>query len=241
MDILPVLILNARPAAGKSEIIDYLHSVSDQVRKDRFHLGKIDEIDDFPMLWTWFEEDAILTEMGQPRLHTDKDGFFLFTDLWNLLIRRICQEYGKKLRDRPDLHTDTTVIIEFSRGAEHGGYEDAFSHMTGEILKKAAALYVDVTYEESKRKNTRRFNPEKPDSVLEHGLPADKMEILYKDIDWKDFSSKSPEFLQIDNNAVPYAVLDNSDDITTIGGDRLGERLEIAMNTIWNLSGRGNL
>ncbi len=62
--ISPVLILNARPAAGKSEIIAFLHSLDETERRDRFHLGRIVEIDDFPMLWTWFEEDTLLAEMG---------------------------------------------------------------------------------------------------------------------------------------------------------------------------------
>ena len=98
-DIFPILILNARPAAGKSEIIDYLHSLSDRERAARFHLGAIEEIDDFPMLWTWFEEDAILEEMGQIRLHTDADGYFLFDGLWNAPII-VASVPGFRLRAR---------------------------------------------------------------------------------------------------------------------------------------------
>jgi hypothetical protein len=32
---------------------------------------------------------------------------------------------------------------------------------------------------------------------------------------------------------VPYAVLDNSDDITTVGGEALGERLRAALCGLW--------
>ena len=130
-------------------------------------------------------------------------------------------------------YPDTTIIIEFSRGSEHGGYRSAFSHMTPEVLSKAAALYVDVSYEESLRKNTRRFNPDKPDSILEHGLPADKMEKLYREIDWLEFTGSDSEYLTVREYSLPYGVLDNSDDVTTIGGEVLGARLDTALGLIW--------
>jgi len=84
-----ILLLIARPAAGKSEIIDYLKRTEPETRRQRFHIGRFGEIDDFPMLWTWFEEDAILAEMGRPRLHTTPDNYFKDHYLWDLLIRRI--------------------------------------------------------------------------------------------------------------------------------------------------------
>ena len=61
---IDVLLLIARPAAGKSEIINYLKKVDAQSRLQRFHLREFEEIDDFPMLWTWFEEDALFGKNG---------------------------------------------------------------------------------------------------------------------------------------------------------------------------------
>ena len=96
-----ILLLLARPAAGKSEIIHYLKGVPPEERLKRFHVGTLVEIDDFPMLWEWFEEDEILAKMGKPRLHTDKQQNFLHKYLWDVLIERIDLEYQKKLRDLP--------------------------------------------------------------------------------------------------------------------------------------------
>ena len=62
LDILPVLILIGRPASGKSEIIDYLQKLGDIERRAKFHIGNLEVLDDFPMLWTWFEEDDILSQ-----------------------------------------------------------------------------------------------------------------------------------------------------------------------------------
>ncbi len=228
-----VLILIARPAAGKSEVIDYLKRTPLEERLQRFHVGKIEEIDDFPMLWTWFEEDALLERMGYPRLHTDADGYFLHNHYWNLLIERIGLEYQKKRRDVPALDAEYTTLVEFSRGKEHGGYKSAFQHLLPEMIERAAMLYLDVSWEESLRKNRKRFNPDKPDSILEHGLPDDKLERLYREVDWDEIRGGDPAFLNIQGYKVPYVVFDNSDDVTTERGDALGERLEMVTQVLW--------
>lgn len=232
-----ILILIGRPAAGKSEIIDYLKNTPLDERINRFHIGKFDEIDDFPMLWTWFEEDALLEKMGYPRLHTDSEGYFLGRHLWDVLIERIGLEYQKRLRDNADYTETTTTILEFSRGSEHGGYRSAFSHLPLHLLQKMAILYIDVSWEESLRKNRKRFNPEKPDSILEHSLPDAKLERLYKEVDWGEISAENPKTVTIQGFRVPYAVFDNSDDVTTGRGAALGQRLEAALKSLWkNLS-----
>jgi hypothetical protein len=234
-DTFDIILLIARPAAGKSEIIDYLKKSSPEERVKRFHIGEFKEIDDFPMLWTWFEEDGLLERMGHPRLYTDDQGMFLHQHLWDLLIERIGLEYQKKLRDVANYEESFTTIVEFSRGTEHGGYKSAFAHLSPQMLPKMAVMYIDVTYEESLRKNRKRFNPEKPDSILEHGLDDWKMERLYKEVDWNEVSKGNPEYLTIQGVRVPYAVFDNADDVTTQRGAALGERLEQTLKKLWEL------
>ena len=224
-----ILLLIARPAAGKSEVINYLKNTPVDERIKRFHIGAFSEIDDFPMLWTWFEEDALLERMGHPRLHTDAEGFFSEPYLWDLLVERICLEYQKRQRDC----LDETVVIEFSRGTEHGGYQRAFAHLSDEVLANLAILYLNVPWEESLRKNRARFNPERPDSILEHGLPDSKLEKLYRETDWESLTEGHPEKLPIKGIEVPYAVFENGDDVTTAQGAALGERLEATLNTLW--------
>ncbi len=233
IEVFKALLLIARPAAGKSEIIDYLHQTPLDERKQIFHIGDFSVIDDFPMLWTWFEEDDILTNLGHQRLHTMEDGNFIGVYLWDLLIERLCLEYKKYRRDNTLLGREKTAIIEFSRGLEHGGYRRAFEHLNRELLQDLAILYVDVSWEESLRKNRKRFNPEKPDSILEHGLSEEKMELLYKRVDWEELTSGNPEYLLINDVKVPYVVFDNHDDITTIRGNKLGDRLKLSLDVLW--------
>jgi len=232
-----IIILNGRPASGKSEVIDYLKKVPVAERINRFHIGEFDEIDDFPMLWTWYEDDAILEKiMRKPRINTTDESYFLYDYQWHLLIERISLEYGKRLRDNDNYHDKYTAFIEFSRGAEHGGYREAYPHLSDEILKKAAIFYIDVPWEESLRKNRKRFNPEKPDSILEHGLPDKKLERLYKDVDWPEFKGTDPEYITVKGQKVPYVVLDNNQDITTPRDEKLGRALEQLFGKLWKIS-----
>ncbi len=235
-DTFDVLILIGRPASGKSEIIDYLMRTPSEARRGRYHIADLDVIDDFPMLWTWFEEDDILSEqLGQPRLHTDADGHFKYHYLWHLLIERINLEYHKRLRDGSVYHAHTTTLVEFSRGGEHGGYAEAFRHLADDLLSRAAVLYVRVSFEESRRKNRRRFNPDRPDSILEHSLPDEKLTRLYRDDDWDTFSAGDPHYLTVRSIRVPYVVFENKDDITTNKPDLLVGRLQTLLGRLWEM------
>ena len=231
-DSFEVILLLGRPASGKSEIIDFLEHTNADERRRRFHVGETEILDDFPMLWTWFEEDDILSrKLGLPRLHTDADGYFDPAGLWHLLIERISLEYSKRLRD-PAYCNRTTALIEFSRGSEHGGYREAFPHLSDEILRRAVIVYVRVSFAESLRKNRRRFNPDRPDSILEHGLSDQKMERLYRDDDWAELAPGENGFLEICGHHLPYAVFENEDDITTGKPDLLGARLETTLGRL---------
>jgi len=235
-DTFDVLILVGRPASGKSEIIDFLTHLPAATRRERFHLADLEVLDDFPILWAWFEEDDILSRgFGLPRLYSDEQGYFKFQELWHVLIERLSLEYAKKVRDDASYHGHKTALIEFSRGNEHGGYAEAFQHLSDEILKRAAIVYVRVPFEESLRKNRRRFNPNKPDSILEHGLSDEKMERLYRDDDWASIAPADHGTLSVRTQSVPYAVFPNEDDVTTGKPEQLASRLESVLGSLWDL------
>jgi hypothetical protein len=233
--IFPILILNARPGAGKSEISRYLQHTPLDERIDRFHVGPMHILDDFPLLWAWLEEDKILERVfNRPRLHTTPNEDFLHHDFWNLLIQRLNLNYDKWRRDNKSA---STVIIEFARGKEHGGYRAAYQHLSDSILSEAACMYVQVSYEESLRKNRLRQNPERPDSILEHSLEDAKMEHLYREDDWAEFTSDSPTHLTVRGIQVPYVIFENEDDVTTARDEALGTRLESVLDRLWGLRG----
>lgn len=235
-DTFDVLILIGRPASGKSEIIHFLTQLPSVERRERFHIADLDVLDDFPLLWAWFEEDEILSQrFGLPRLHSDEQGYFRFQELWHVLIERLSLAYSKKIRDDRAYHDRTTALVEFSRGSEHGGYARAFQHLSDTILERAAILYVRVPFEESLRKNRRRFNPDRPDSILEHGLTDDKMERLYREDDWSSLAPDEQGHLELRGHRVPYVVFPNEDDVTTDKPDLLAARLESVLGSLWKL------
>jgi hypothetical protein len=236
-DAFDTILLIGRPASGKSEIIHFLKHLPDDARRERFHIATLEVHDDFPMLWAWFEEDDILSrKFGLPRLHSDEDGYFKFQELWHLLIERLSLDYGKLLRDDPSYHEYKTCMIEFSRGASHGGYAEAFQHLSDEVLEHAVILYVRVPLEESLRKNRRRFNPDKPDSILEHGLDDEKMERLYRNDDFASVAPGDSGLIDMRGYQVPFVVFPNEDDVTTDKPDQLAERLESVLGELWQLS-----
>lgn len=233
--IFPILLLVARPAAGKSEIIEYLNNqLDDETREKEYHIGPINVIDDFPFLWRWFEEDDLLGRMGKDHLFTDKDGYFKDPAYWDLLIQLINLEFDKAMRDA-DIESGYTTILEFSRGKEHGGYKHAFQLLSDRILENLAIMYVDVPWEESLRKNRTRYNPEQADSILQHSLPDEKMERLYRECDFSEVARGNQGLIPINKHDVPFVVFYNYDDVTTKMNDDLGKRLKFSLTQLWKI------
>ena len=122
-------------------------------------------------------------------------------------------------------------------GVGPGGFAEAYSYLADEVLSRAVTLYIKVSWEESLRKNRRRFNPDKPDSILEHALEDKKIEFLYKESEWEEFSAKDPEFLIVGEHRVPYAIFDNEPEKTD-KPEVLGKHLEEVCGKLWSLRSR---
>lgn len=237
MERFKTLFLLGRPAAGKSEVIDFLKKTPPPERLARFHVGEFREFDDFPYIWERFEDDMLLEKVGLERVWTTSDLYFKDERLWDFFIEKLNLAYGKALRDEPDFHEKKTAVVEFSRGGKRGWRHAFHEVVSPDLLEGSAVLYIHVTYEESVRKNRRRFNPEKPDSILEHGLPDEKMERLYKVSDWEEFTAGDPEVLTIQGIRVPYVVLNNMPEVTDDPA-KLGPALERELGRLWEIRSR---
>ena len=227
-----VIILTARPAAGKSELIDYLKKTDTETRKQRFHINDFEEIDDFVYVWETFVNDDLMEQLGQDRMLTDKNYYFKGHYVWNFYIRKINVAYQKILAYNPNFLDDHTIIIEFARGGDNA-INEALTHLDDEILKRAGLFYLDVPYEESVRKNRARKRVGQEDSILYHSLPDEKMEYYYKTNDWKKLSTQDPEFITVKGIKIPYIAFDNQNDLTTPGGEPLGQALEDCFQKLW--------
>jgi hypothetical protein len=227
------VIIIGRPAAGKSEVIDFLKKTPAEERIRRFHISEFEEIDDFPYVWETFEIDDILTRHGKPRIWSDEKYWFKDEFVWNLYIERINLAYRKRLAANANYHDRMTALVEFSRGGEHG-FAEAFSYLHEEILKRAGILYIKVSYEESVRKNRRRARPGQEDSILYHSLPDEKMEFYYKTNDWEQLTANDPCYIDIKGFRVPYTVFENEPE-KTLDPSKLGAELERATGKLWSI------
>jgi hypothetical protein len=235
-DTFDAILLIGRPACGKSRLIASLASVPPEERRRRFHIARLDALDDFPMLWAWLEEDHILSErLGQPRLHTNPDDCFKVSYFWHVLIERLSLAYEKRLRDDPTYHDHTTLFVEFARGSEHGGYAEALPHLGDALLHRAGIVYVHVSWEELLRRNRRRFDPERPDGTLEHTVPEEVLTRLYHDDDWDACCAGDPGFLTVRGFRLPYVVFDNEQTVETSDPGLFAARLEPALGQLWEL------
>ncbi len=96
-------------------------------------------------------------------------------------------------------------------------------------------LYVAVSYEESLRKNRARYNPARPESILEHGVPDEKLEFLYREDDWQSLTHDDPTTVYINSIDVPYVVFENEDDVTSGQIEQLDQRLTIRLGNLFRL------
>jgi hypothetical protein len=123
-----------------------------------------------------------------------------------------------------------TLVIEFARGGPQGskmplagsyGYQYSLSQLSKDILRQASILYVWVTPEESRRKNTERADPNNPGSILHHGVPIEVMLNDYgcDDMDWLEANAKQPGTVTVlaagETFHLPVARFDNRVDKTS--------------------------
>ena len=193
--------------------------------------GEFEEIDAFLYVWETFEVDDMLTLHGKPRIWSDEKYWFKDPFVWNLYIERINLAYRKRLAGNATYHQRMTSVVEFARGGANG-FGEAFSYLHEELLKRARVIYINVTYEESFRKNRRRARPGMEDSILFHSLPDEKMEFYYKTNDWELLTSRHPSHIDINGHKVPYAVFENMPEKTD-DPVKLGNELERVTSLLW--------
>lgn len=164
-----------------------------------------------------------------------------------------------------------TIVIEAARGGAHGaafplvpprGYAYSIGQFSEAILSHASILYVQVSPEESRRKNIERGKPDAQGSILNHSVPMEVMlgEYGTDDMAWLVAQSDRPNTVRIDKIVehadgfrlrafhLPVAVFDNRADLTTFVRDdparwgvddvsRLDEGLRHALSILGNTPG----
>lgn len=234
------LLLLGRPAAGKSEFIDFMKKTSDNDRARDFHIGNFEELDDFVWLWEKFVEDDLWQAAGFPRLYSDKfDGGRNCGlksnkgELFDFMFARFNHEAKKHFLNRSDFYHDGTLVIEFARGGKDG-YTRALPRLSNEILERAAILYVKVSYEESCRRNEARYREKLAHSVLAHKVPDETLDHFYRLDDWDTLTQERKEgVLDIKGIHIPFVTMLNEPELTE--REPLAKRYGSALQKLWQL------
>lgn len=236
------LLILGRPAAGKSEFIDFMKKTPDAERAKIFHIGRFEEIDDFPWLWEKFVEDDMWEEAGHPRVFSSKNGanYDVRPDricLYKFMFAKFNQAIAERYLSNPKFYDEGTLLIEFSRGSDNT-YMDAFTRLSPELLKKSAILYIKVDFEESWRRNVARYQEKLRDSILAHMIPRSAMEHFYLTEDWDDItSSRESGTLSFHGVDVPFFTMDNTPELKEY--DALAKRYEPALTKLFDIYGNG--
>jgi len=234
-DTFNIILLLGRPAAGKSEFIDFMHKTPIAQRARTYHIAPFEALDDFPILWEKCVEDDLWESMGKGRLYSRRaEGNYAITnsDMWEFLIRKLNQQVGEII-SQPIALKGKSMIVEFARGGERG-YADAFSQLSPEILKHAAILYVSVSFEESWRRNVARYDEKRKSGLLTHSVPRAEMEATYGTDDWLDIAPTTHGTITIQGMNVPYATMNNEPESKDpkILGPRYSKALD-AVYSVW--------
>lgn len=237
MDLFGNLFVLGRPASGKSEFLDFMTQLSDEERARRFHIGRMRVLDDFVWLWEKFIEDDIWEKVKGVRLHSRRAGNLYVlgsADLFDFLMERMDLEVMRRYHGDEAFYENHTLLIEFARGGERP-YVGALKRLSPEIYERAAILYVDVTGEESIRRNDARYREKLKHTVLAHKCPDEDMARFYRDDDWRELTRGRPSgFLELRGVKVPFVTMLNEPESTdpAVLGPRYGDALE----RLWELA-----
>ncbi len=250
---IPIVILNALPASGKSEVITFLESLSDEERQRDYHLGKFAAIDDFPDLHTMQITDDARQNLGMPRVHFEPQasgGNLVDDRVWLILIELLNTQFRTQLAKKPGLLDTHTLLVEFARGDKADqplplpyGYGACYARLDPELLKRAGILNIKVSPRESRRRNIRRADPNDPGSILKHGVPETQMNRWYGRDDLGSLIEKGPPgFITVGEHKLPVGVFDNEEEKTAFvhqprpwpaaEAEKLGAGLEQALGAI---------
>lgn len=231
------IMLTGRGGSGKTEFIEFMRQVPEAERKTLYHIGAFEEMDDFPWLYSMFQDEDLWEMLGRPRkLAKKRESVYVTLDyeIYNFLTLKFNLEIKKKLSGQPNFYDEKTLFIEYARGRDNA-YKTAFGLFDEDILRRTAIFFLDNTFEESMRRNMiRSTDSDSKQSVLKHKVPVEVMEYLYKTNDWHDLTENRPHgYINLKNFSVPFVTVWNipeSHDFSV-----LEKRYAPALKKLWEL------
>jgi hypothetical protein len=216
--VFEYLFVLGRPAGGKSEFIDFMKTCPAGERAAAFGIGRFEEVDDFPWLWEACVEDDGREARGEPRRTSVKtaEGYNITRPGFRgSLVRRFNQAIAAHDAANPGFHEEGgTLLIEFARG-RGDGFRESLERFDPRTLQRAAILYIDVSFEESFRRNDARYRKGQEESILFHKVPDADMLGFFRENDWTAMTGGVPGgWLDLAGVRVPFVSMPNEPEST---------------------------
>ncbi|MBP3539599.1 MAG: hypothetical protein J6J62_07120, partial [Oscillospiraceae bacterium] len=92
-NVFKVVLLQALPASGKSEVRNFMANVEPQRLQDEFHIGENLQLDDFPYVHMMRRIDNELEAMGEARIFYPGEAPFIDGRDWGTLCNLLNEDY----------------------------------------------------------------------------------------------------------------------------------------------------
>ncbi|KAK2956737.1 hypothetical protein BLNAU_8371 [Blattamonas nauphoetae] len=165
--IMPIVLLNALPASGKSETRAFLRSLPAEKSRAEFKIGfPTIQVDDYPYVESMRFFDTALQKMGQERTFYYGEYYSLINQWgWGVLIEMLNEDYfdiiNKKLSptNEPAKHMMKRISDAYVRK----GFADPFAKYTEDVKAKLAKEMDDYCLKHIELKNhyINEYTPEK--------------------------------------------------------------------------------
>ena len=139
--VFDVVLLNALPASGKSELRKFMNENDPDQMINDFHIGKNLQLDDFPYVWLMRQVDKKLAAMGKPTLYYPDDESPTYDGrVWGVLSILLSEDYLDLInRNYVNPASAAEYLFErFDRGCVSVGMKPMISLLDDETRKQIA-------------------------------------------------------------------------------------------------------
>lgn len=176
------------PGCGKSEVYNRL---AERFRRDGV-ADSVDRLDDYPILWEYFQEDG-------PKTKPTEDGGYKILDptLWDDVLVSLDEQCREAAEE------GQVLFIEFARGENR----PALDNFSDDVLDRSVIVYIYCPFDEAWRRNLARYEEQGTD---DHMVSREEMEETYGDDDHEALLADPPvPAVRIDNDEPRIQKLDD--------------------------------
>ena len=146
--VFKIVLLQALPASGKSEVRNFMANVEPERLKREFHIGENLQLDDFPYVHMMRRIDNELQAMGYERIFYPGEEPFNDGRDWGTLCNLLNEDYHD-LMNRNVIKTDSAAMLLFDR-IDRAGLRSGIKPRMGLLDEKVRAALAEKLENEAR-------------------------------------------------------------------------------------------